>query len=350
MSHLMRTLSPAPLVLVVPPLAPPPPMAPRAPPAPGDPPTPTPPGMLPTPPAPGNPSPALTPAPPVQQPSEPASSPPPVQQTPPPSVSTSGLGSIYRTIPVGTDITGYQQFTRSFTLTPAAIGTTSITAPTGTISIIAATGTISTIAPSGTISIIDPTISITSRVPSGSNGAVIGGIAGGVSAVFVVLTLGLFYWCRKRRRDVFDGAVQPDRVAQPTGRTDLTGTEVTPYRDEPEVACTASSRSGPVSSTWSGDSSVRQYRESQALLGDSTRKAGVAMATSGSHYAPTSSDDASAYPTSSHAHSSSSRSGAGFGSGFPVSQPVPMSTKERKALRQHGQTGLDIASAPEEGE
>jgi hypothetical protein len=77
-----------------------------------------------------------------------------------------------------------------------------------------------------------------------------------------------------------------DTVALPIAHTDLAGAEATPYNYEP----TAGALSGPSSPTFSGDSSMRQYRDSQALLGG----IGGATATSGSHYAPTSSDDASA--------------------------------------------------------
>jgi len=86
---------------------------------------------------------------------------------------------------------------------------------------------------------------------------------------------------------------------------------------------------------------MRQYRDSQALL--AAGSAGAGTATSGSHYAPTSSDSASAYP-SSLAHSSQH-------GGMPVPQPYrPMSTKEREALRQRGEGGLGLASALEEDE
>jgi hypothetical protein len=98
----------------------------------------------------------------------------------------------------------------------------------------------------------------------------------------------------------------------------------------------------------SGNGSMRQYRESQALLGGSILEAGAATATSGSHYAPTSSDGASAHPASSHAHSSSHGGTGGLGPNFQQYRPV--SAKEREALRQRGQTGLGLASSPEEGE
>jgi hypothetical protein len=96
---------------------------------------------------------------------------------------------------------------------------------------------------------------------------------------------------------------------------------------------------------------MRQYRDSQALLGGSLAGAGAATATSGSHYAPTSSDGASAPPGSSSHARSSSLGGAGLGPGFPVAQPYrPLSAKEREALRQRGDGGLGLASAAEAGD
>jgi hypothetical protein len=98
--------------------------------------------------------------------------------------------------------------------------------------------------------------------------------------------------------------------------------------------------SGPTSSTFSGDGpdgSMRQYRDSLALLGGEG-----ATATSGSHYAPTSSGGGSAPPGSSgQAHSSSLG-----GPGFPVAQQL--SPKEREGLRQRGTGRLGLANAIEE--
>jgi hypothetical protein len=187
---------------------------------------------------------------------------------------------------------------------------------------------------------------------SSSNGAVIGGIAGGTSALVLALVLGLFYWWRNRRGN-FDDISGPDRVARYTGHTDLTGTEVTPYSYEPEAGVAASHRSGPVSLTWgaSGNGSMRQYRDSQALLGGSIFGAGAATTTSGSNYAATSSDGASAHRTSSIAHSSSLGSASGLGPGAPGTQPYrPLSAKEREALRARGEVDVGLAITPEEGE
>jgi hypothetical protein len=105
--------------------------------------------------------------------------------------------------------------------------------------------------------------------------------------------------------------------------------------------------SGPSSPTFSGSGSgsMRQYRDSQALLSGSMHEGlGAPTATSGSHYAPTSSDGASAHPAS----SGHGRTGSLGSSG--VSQPYrPLSSKEREAMRQRGE-GLGLASAPEEGD
>lgn len=194
---------------------------------------------------------------------------------------------------------------------------------------------------------IRSTIIIVPTAPSSggggsSTGAVIGGVAGGVAALLVIFIIGLFYWRRNRRRDEFDGNFDPDRVVRHAGDADLAGgAEVTPYHYEPGVG---GPMSGPSSPTFSADSSMRQYRESQSLLGGNVFAGAVPTATSGSHYAPTSSDGASAHPESSGHGRSSSLGSSGIG------QPYrPMSTKEREAMRQRGD-GLGLATAPEEVE
>jgi hypothetical protein len=102
--------------------------------------------------------------------------------------------------------------------------------------------------------------------------------------------------------------------------------------------------SGPSSPSYSANGSMRQYRESQSLLGGNVIAGVAPTATSGSHYAPTSSDSTSARPESSGHGRSSSLGSSG------VTQPYrPMSTKEREALRQRGDV-LGLATAPEEVE
>ena len=177
---------------------------------------------------------------------------------------------------------------------------------------------------------------------SSNTGAIVGGVVGGIAGLIAILLIGLFCWRRNRRRsEDFDGNFDPDRVVRHAGHTDLAVAEVTPYSYEPGVAGAASAHSGPSTGpSSSGNGSMRQYRDTQALLAGS---AGAATATSGSHYAPTSSDSASIYP-SSLAHSSQQHGG------MPVPQPYrPMSTKEREALRQR-EGGLGLASAMEEEE
>lgn len=186
--------------------------------------------------------------------------------------------------------------------------------------------------------------SSTSSKSNSNTAAIAGGVAGGVAAIAAIIIVFLFYWRRNRHREEFDGNFDPDRVVRHGGHTDLAGAEVTPYSYEPGTG----PASGPTSPTFSADSSMRQYRDSQALLGGSILEgAGAATATSGSHYAPTSSDGVSAPHNSSHARSSS----LGSGPGFPVPQPYrPLSAKERDAMRQRGEGGLGLASALEEGE
>jgi hypothetical protein len=130
-------------------------------------------------------------------------------------------------------------------------------------------------------------------------------------------------------------------VVRDADHTDREGLEVTPFSYTP----TTGTFSGPTSPTFSGDGSMRQYRDSQVLLGG--EGAGAATGTTGSHYAPTSSGGGSVPPGSSgQAHSSSLG-----GPGFPVAQPhQPLSPKERDGLRQRGAGRLGLASAVEEGE
>lgn len=192
--------------------------------------------------------------------------------------------------------------------------------------------------------IIVPTGSSSSK--SSNTGAIVGGVAGGIAAIAAAIIIFLFCWRRNRRREEFDGNFDPDRVVRHAGHTDLAGAEVTPYSyDAPSTAL-----SGPTSPTFSADSSMRQYRDSQALLGSTYGGVAGATATSGSHYAPTSSDGVSAPPGSSNHARSNSDGSAGLGPGFPVAQPYrPLSSKELEASRQRGE-GLGLASAIEEGE
>ena len=179
---------------------------------------------------------------------------------------------------------------------------------------------------------------------SSNTGAIVGGVAGGIAALAAIIIIFIFYWRRNRRPEEFDGNFDPDRVVRHAGHTDLAGAEVTPYHYEaPSTAL-----SGPTSPTFSADGSMRQYRDSQALLGSTYGGVAGATATSGSHYAPTSSDGASAPPGSSSHERSNSH---GSGPGFPVPQPYrPMSSKELEAARQRGDGGLGLASAIEESE
>jgi hypothetical protein len=180
---------------------------------------------------------------------------------------------------------------------------------------------------------------------SSNTGAIVGGVAGGIAALAAAIIIFLFCWRRNRRPEEFDGNFDPDRVVRHAGHTDLAGAEVTPYNYE------APSTAGPTSPTFSADSSMRQYRDSQALLGSTYEGVAGATATSGSHYAPTSSDGASVPPGSSSHGRSNSHGSAGLGPGFPVAQPYrPMSSKELEALRQRGEGGLGLASPIEEGE
>ncbi len=182
---------------------------------------------------------------------------------------------------------------------------------------------------------------------SSNTGPIAGGVAGGIIILAVIIIFFLFYWRRNRRREEVDGSFDPNRVVRHADHAGITGAEVTPFEYEPPASA---SLSGPSSPTFSADSSMRQYRDGQALLGGGIFEgagAGGAPGTSGSQYAPTSSDGASAPPGSSNYDRSNSH---GSGPGFPVAQPYdPSPTKEREGLRQRVGGRLGLASALEEG-
>ena len=103
----------------------------------------------------------------------------------------------------------------------------------------------------------------------------------------------------------------------------------------------STAHSGPTSPSFNGDSSIRQYRDSQA---------GGATVTSGSHYAPTSSGGVSPPPGSSSHDRSNSHGSRALGPGFAVGPLYrPMSSKQRDALRQREELGLDFAGAHDDG-
>ncbi|KAF8491168.1 hypothetical protein F5888DRAFT_1637705 [Russula emetica] len=186
---------------------------------------------------------------------------------------------------------------------------------------------------------------------SSSTGAIVGGVAGGIAVLAAAIIIFFFYLRRNRRREEFDGNFDPDRVVRHGGHTDLAGAEVTPYSYDPPSTALSGPTSGPTSPTFSADGSMRQYRDSRALLGSTYEGVGGATGTSGSHYAPTSSDGASAPPGSLGHGRSNSHGSAGLAPGFPLAQPYrPLSSKELEMSRQRGEGGLGLASAIEEGE
>ncbi|KAI0286520.1 hypothetical protein BC826DRAFT_1178688 [Russula brevipes] len=162
-----------------------------------------------------------------------------------------------------------------------------------------------------------------------------------------MLIIGLLYWCRRRRRSGPASGVNSDRdqAVQIQGHPNIPGAEFTHFQYDPGVGGTmsAGTTSAPHSPTFSGNSSMRQYRDSQALLGGYTPEGGgVFTATSGSQYEPASSEPDSAHPSSSRARSSSPR-----GTGFEprASLVEEYHRKESDALRQR--RALVLASAPE---
>ncbi|KAI0286519.1 hypothetical protein BC826DRAFT_972518 [Russula brevipes] len=161
-----------------------------------------------------------------------------------------------------------------------------------------------------------------------------------------MLIVGLLYWCRRRRRRPAPGVNSDnDRAGQIEGHTGIVGAQVTEFQDDRGVGGTMSAGTTPTphSPTFSGNSSMQQYRDSQALLGGYAPEGGGPLtATSGSQYEPTSSDPEgySTFP-SSRMHHSSPR---GTALESPLSS-VEYRRKENDALRQRG--ALVLASAPE---
>jgi hypothetical protein len=198
--------------------------------------------------------------------------------------------------------------------------------------------------------VIVPTVASSSG--SNNTGPIVGGAVGGVAALGAIIIIILFCWRRRRRREEPEpgGTFDPDRVVRDPGLPDIDGAVATPFEYEPP----ASSPSGPTSVTFS-DGSMRQYPDSQVLLGGSGLEgAGTTTGTSGSHYASTSSDGPSAPPGSSTQGRSTSHGSAGLGPVFPVGQPLQplrlQPTKQSEASRQKGVGGLGLASAPKQGE
>ncbi|KAI9445674.1 hypothetical protein BJY52DRAFT_1315578 [Lactarius psammicola] len=273
----------------------------------------------------------------------PTSTPEQTSSSPQPSPTTQATPAQTTTPQQGTSTTPTGNGSTRTSSSTSTLSSTSTSVYTSVFVTTGANGQIVTTTVQSTV-IITPSVAASSGGGSSNTGAIVGGIVGGIAGLIAILLIGLFCWRRnRRRRDDFDGNFDPDRVVGHIGHTDLAGAEVTPYSYEPGVAGATLGHSGPSTGapSSSGDGSMRQYHDSQALLVGS---AGAGTATSGSHYAPTSSDSASAYP-SSIAHSSSQH---GI---MPVPQPYrPMSTKEREALRQRGEGGLGLASALEEEE
>ncbi|KAI0274260.1 hypothetical protein BGY98DRAFT_80690 [Russula aff. rugulosa BPL654] len=188
-----------------------------------------------------------------------------------------------------------------------------------------------------------------SSSPKSNTAAIAGGAAGGIIALAAAIIIFLLCWRRRRHRDEVAGNFDPNRVMRQAGPSDLAGAVVTPFSYEPP----SSVLSGTTSPTYSADGSMRQYRDSQALMGSTQGGAGGATASSsGSQYAPTSNDGLHAsFPPGSLNHArSNSYSSAGLTQGFPVAQPYrPLSFKEAE-MRRRGEGGLGLASTLEEGE
>jgi hypothetical protein len=121
------------------------------------------------------------------------------------------------------------------------------------------------------------------------------------------------------------------------GPSDLEGAVVTPFGYGPP----SSVLSGATSPTSSADGSMRQYRDSRALLASTQGGAGRATASSsGSQYTSTSSDGLRAsFPPGSLNHARSNSYGsAGLTQGFPVAQPYrPCTPLSAENLHLHGE-------------
>jgi len=194
--------------------------------------------------------------------------------------------------------------------------------------------------------IVVPTVASSPKI--NNIAPIVGGVIGGIVTVASPLIIILIYWRRRRRRKEPGGNLDNGRVVRRSDLPNIASAVATPFEYEPP----ASSLSGPTSPTFS-DGSMRQYRDSQVLLGGSGLEgAGEAIGTSGSHYAYTSSDGPSAPLGPSSQAGSHSHGSAGLGPGFPVGQPLqpfrPQYAKQPEASRRKGMGGL--ASASEQGE
>ena len=191
--------------------------------------------------------------------------------------------------------------------------------------------------------IVVPTVASSPKI--NNIAPIVGGVIGGIVTVASPLIIILIYWRRRRRRKEPGGNLDNGRVVRRSDLPNIASAVATPFEYEPP----ASSLSGPTSPTFS-DGSMRQYRDSQVLLGGSGLEgAGEAIGTSGSHYAYTSSDGPSAPLGSSSQAGSHSHGSAGLGPVFPVGQPLQplrlQPTEQSEASRQKGVGELGLAEA-----
>jgi hypothetical protein len=196
--------------------------------------------------------------------------------------------------------------------------------------------------------------------PASNNTGVIAGAAAAGASILTLILLLCFFW-RRRRHQQFDGTFDPDRIAQSgPGHTDIAGTEITTYSYDPQAVAGAgighsgydseqgvrragSGSSGPSAAIWSGESSMRQYPESQTLImgNVSGMGGGIGTGTSGSRYGPTPSESTSGRPESTTTgHSHSYGSGGGSASmGSTRQQPYrPFSVQEKGQSEMIGRT------------
>ncbi|EMD40245.1 hypothetical protein CERSUDRAFT_112437 [Gelatoporia subvermispora B] len=207
--------------------------------------------------------------------------------TPPPASSGSSSASSSGSSSASLSSTSLQTMTSTFVTTDAAGSVITST--------VVATHTIITSLPPGSNS------ASSSSGSSSHTGAIVGGVVGGVAGL-AALALVIFFLCRRRRRDDFDGNFDPDRVVGHSGggtlpQIDLAGAdEVEPYHYTP-------SGYGPGPGSMSAHGEMREHNVPPFLAGGLLGAGAAAAGQPGPMHSPPATTAPSA--PSAYSHSSS---------------------------------------------
>ncbi|KAI0926647.1 hypothetical protein AcV5_007382 [Taiwanofungus camphoratus] len=233
-----------------------------------------------------HPVPPSTPTPSSPPPSDTSSSTPvpssssPSQSAPPSSPSPSGPGSSSSASSAGSSSSGSSGSSIS---TSGSSSSFSTLTHTSTVIGTNAQGSAFTSTLVQTMTVA-PSVTASSHTSSSHTGAIVGGVVGGVAGLAVIVVL-LFFLCRRRRSNDFDGNFDPDRVVGlSNGRDGATlphidlagGEEVTPYNYNPNVPPSQ----GP-GSAGSGGDEMRQHTNVPAFLAGGLAGAGAGAAAAG---------------------------------------------------------------------